>query len=145
MYTYLQRAALKKKVSYYIMLTHNVRGIVGGMAVEAESSHQYSSNVAGWQMAERQSDKIISDLKEHMKQRRVIKFIHEEKMAPIDTCWHLLNIYGYQPEDVRIVRWWTAVLRVAVGHIHCEDFYTAQQVALIYCWQKLVSNDGNYI
>jgi len=46
--------------------------------------------------AEGQSDKRVSDMEMHMKQRCVIEFLPEEKMAPTDIHWHLLNIYGDQ-------------------------------------------------
>ena len=55
---------------------------VGGMAVEAEPSHQYSSNAAVWQMTERQSDKMASDMEMHMRQS-VVEFLHVEKLHPL--------------------------------------------------------------
>jgi len=45
--------------------------------------------------AEGRSDKMASDMEVWMKQRWW-KFLHAEKMAPIDIHQYLLNIYGYQ-------------------------------------------------
>jgi len=56
--------------------------------------------------AEGQSDKLVSDMEVWMKQRGGIKFLHEEKMAPIDIHQHLLNVYGEQTVDVSTVRQW---------------------------------------
>ena len=46
--------------------------------------------------AEGQSDRMVSDMEVHMKQRCGIEFLHAEKMAPIDIHLHLLNVYGVQ-------------------------------------------------
>ena len=63
--------------------------------------------VAMRQMAvEGHSGKMVSDMEEHMKQRFVIEFLHEEKMAPTAIHQHLLNVYGDQTADVSTVRWW---------------------------------------
>ena len=41
--------------------------------------------VAVWQMAaEGQSDKIVSNMKDYMKEKCVIEFLHAEKIALID-------------------------------------------------------------
>ena len=59
--------------------------VVGGMAVEAEPSHQYSINVK--QIAgEEQSDKMASDMEVQIKQKYVIEFLHVDKMVPT-THW----------------------------------------------------------
>ena len=50
----------------------------GGMAVEAELSHQFSITFR-CQAAEAQSDKMTSDMEMHMKQRGVTEFLHAEK------------------------------------------------------------------
>ena len=75
---------------------------VGGMAVEAEPSHQYpitccccvtdGSRGAVWQNGvwHRSMDEA--------------KVCHVEKMAPIDIHWHLLNVDGDKPVDVSTVR-----------------------------------------
>ena len=48
-----------------------------------------------WQIAaEGQSDKMVSDMEVHMKQRCATEFLHVEKIAPIDIHQSLLNIYG---------------------------------------------------
>jgi len=43
---------------------------------------------------------MVSDMEVWIKQRCVIEFLHVEKMAPIDTHWHLLNVYGDHAVDV---------------------------------------------
>ena len=43
--------------------------------------------------AEGQSYRMASDMSVWMNQRDVTAFLHVEKMAPIDTHGHLLNIY----------------------------------------------------
>ena len=40
-----------------------------------------------------QSDRMVSDFQVRMKQRCGIKFLHVEKIAPTDICWHLANIF----------------------------------------------------
>ena len=54
--------------------------------------------------AEGQSDKMVSDMEVHMKQRCVTEFLHAEKMAPTHIHQHLLNIYGDQTVDASTVR-----------------------------------------
>ena len=56
--------------------------------------------------AEGQSDRMVSDMEVHMKQRCEIEFLHVENMAPIYIHQHLLNIYGDQTVDVSTVRQW---------------------------------------
>jgi len=60
---------------------------VGDMAVELEPSGQYSINFVAMQQmtAEGQSNKMASDMEEHVKQRCVIEFLHAEKIASNDT------------------------------------------------------------
>ena len=58
--------------------------------------------------AEGQSDKMVPDMEVRMKQRRVIEFLHAEKIAPNDIHRRLLNVYGYQTVDVSAVRRWVA-------------------------------------
>jgi len=65
---------------------------VAGMVVEVESSHQYSITFVAMQQmeAERQYDKMASDIEVHMKERCIIEFLHvKKKMYPltvIDIC-----------------------------------------------------------
>ena len=54
--------------------------------------------------ADGQSYKMVSDTGVRMKKSCVTEFFHEEKMAPIDIHWHLLNIYGDQTVNVGTVR-----------------------------------------
>ena len=82
--------------------------MLGGMAVEVETSHRLSVTcfacvTDGSRGA--QSDKMVFDVKLSIKQRCVIEFLHEEKIAPIDFHQCLLNVDGDQMEDVSTVRW----------------------------------------
>lgn len=39
----------------------------------------------------------------------VIEFLHTEKIAAIDVCWHLLNAYGEQIVNLStVMQWWQA-------------------------------------
>ena len=73
---------------------------VGGMVIEVPFYFLYLSTniplhfVAMWQMsAEGQSDKMTSDIEVSMKQGSVTEFLHEERIAPIDTHQCLLIAY----------------------------------------------------
>ena len=80
---------------------------VGGMAVEVEPFCQHSikfcchADDSRWQL-----DKMESDRDVCMKKRYVIKFLHVEKMAPIDIHGHLLMGLLKPIVDVSIVSWW---------------------------------------
>ena len=63
--------------------------------------------------AERQSDKMASDMEVQMEQRCVIEYLHAQKMAPTDNHQCLLNIYGDQPVDLSTVRWWVVLFSCA--------------------------------
>mgnify|MGYP001855056762 CR=1 FL=1 len=54
--------------------------------------------------AEGHSDRMVSDMKVHMKQRCVIEFLHVETVAPVNIHQRLLNVYGDQAVDVSTVR-----------------------------------------
>ena len=54
--------------------------------------------------AEGQSDKTVSVMEMHMKQRCVAEFLYVEKMAPTDVHHHLLDVSGNQSVDVSTVR-----------------------------------------
>ena len=54
--------------------------------------------------AERQSDRMASDLEVHLKQRDEVEFLCVEKMAPTDIHWCMLNIDGDQVVDVNTMR-----------------------------------------
>ena len=56
--------------------------------------------------AEGQSDRLVSDMEVHMKQRCVTEFLHAEINAPIDIHWCLVNVDGDQTVDVSTVRRW---------------------------------------
>jgi len=66
-------------------------------------------------MAEGQSDKMVSDVNMHMKQKCVIKILHAEKIALIDIYWCLLNIYGDLTVDGSTVRQWVACFTISGG------------------------------
>ena len=56
--------------------------------------------------AEGQPEKMVSDMKVHMKQRCVIELLHVEKMAPIGIHCCLLNVCGEQTANVLTLRQW---------------------------------------
>ena len=60
--------------------------------------------------AERQSDKLMSDMETHLKQRGGIEFVHVRNIAAIDIDQHLLNVTGNQAVDVSAVRRWVVCL-----------------------------------
>ena len=71
------------------------------MAVEAEPFQQPTKIplhfVALWQMAAQgQSNKMVSDMKVHMKQSCVIEFLHVKNITPADIHQHLLKTYRDQ-------------------------------------------------
>ena len=69
----------------------DVRGLTVGQLNLPTSIPLYF--VAVWQItAERQSDKMSSDMKVCMKQRFVTEFLHEEKISPTDIHQHLINV-----------------------------------------------------
>jgi len=75
--------------------------------------------VAVRQMAAKgQTDKMVSDVKMHMAQRRGIAFLHVEKMTPVEIHQRLLNVYGNQTVDVSTVRQW--VVSFSSGHSNVE-------------------------
>jgi len=80
-FVYFARAALKVLSSVLLCLPMASEVDVGGMAVEVESSHQYSINVLllCQTAAEGQSDEMVSDMEVHMKQRCVIEFLFVKK------------------------------------------------------------------
>ena len=48
--------------------------------------------------AEEPSDRTVDDMEVHMKQGWGIECdCKKKKMAPMDIHWHLLNVYGDQP------------------------------------------------
>ena len=55
---------------------------------------------------EGQSDRMVPDMKVHIKQRCAIKFLHAETMAPTDIYQHSLNVGRDQSVDVSTVRQW---------------------------------------
>ena len=55
--------------------------------------------------AEKQSDRMASDMEVHNKQRCVSEVLHVEKMVTINIHRWLVNVDGDQPVDVSTVRW----------------------------------------
>lgn len=58
----------------------------------------------GQMAAERESDKMVSDIVLCMKKRCETEFLLVEKMEPTDIHHHLQNVYGAQRVDVSTVR-----------------------------------------
>ena len=87
-FRYYYKGCSNSKSFYFILLAHSVRGTCWWYGSRSWSSHQYLLNiVAMWQMAaEGQSDKIVSDLEVHMKQRGVTEILCAEKKR--DIHWH---------------------------------------------------------
>jgi len=69
--------------------------------------------------AERQSDKMASDMEVRMKQRCVIEFLLAEKIAPNDNHRRLLKVYGVQTVDVSTMRRW--LVRFISGDSDVKD------------------------
>ena len=81
-----------------------------------------------WQMAaEGQSDRTVSDMEVHMKQRSVTEILHVGKMALIDIHWDLLNVYEDQTVGVSTVRQWVVCfISDDSGHFHWCGLLQAQ-------------------
>jgi len=80
---------LEINASYFMMLAMTSEADVGGMAVEVETSCQYSITFCCCVAAEEQSNRMVSDIEVSMKQRCVIEFFYAEKWHPvtfIDAC-----------------------------------------------------------
>jgi len=118
--------------------------------------------------AEGQSDKMTSDMEEHMKQRCVTEFLHVEKMAPTDIHWHLLNIDGNQTVDVNTVgnEWCVSAVVTAMwktshvvdgcaqmshremknasqsAHLHESVDYNQETVYRVEYWLQCIGSDG---
>jgi len=55
-------------------------------------------------VADKQSDKMASDMEVWVKQRRINEYLHVEKIVSIDIYWCLLNVSGDQTVDVGTVQ-----------------------------------------
>jgi len=151
---FYMRSALKAipPILWYWPATSEVD--IGGTAVEVEpSANTPLCFAAMWQAAaERQSDRMVSDMEMWMKQRCVTESLHAEKMTPTDIHQHLLYFYGDQAVDVStvssgwcvsaagIVMWNTS--HVPVGHV---DFYKQDMQALVHCCWKWKVNGRDYV
>ena len=67
--------------------------------------------------AEEQSDRWVSDIEVHVKQKCATEFLHEEKMALTDMHQCLLNVYGDQTGDVSVVRGWVVSFSSGVSKV----------------------------
>ena len=91
--------------------------------------------VAIWQMtAERQSDKMASDMEVRMKQRCVIEFLLAEKIAPNDNHRRLLKVYGVQTVDVSTMRRW--LVRFISGDSDVKDKARAGRPCTTVTWRN---------
>ena len=94
---------------------------VGGMAIEAEPSHQYSNCCCV-----RDGSKGVSDMEVWMEQRGATQFLHAKKMAPIGIHRCLLNADGDQTVDVSTERQWAMRFSRGdgdSGHLHWCRFW----------------------
>ena len=91
----IYKGCSKSNASYFIMLAHNISGECWwyGSTRQVEPSHQHSI-----------PDKTAADMEVLMKQRCVIEFHHEKKIASTDLHQCLLNIYGDHTVDMSTVR-----------------------------------------
>ena len=90
--------------------------------------------------AERQSDKMVSDVEVSMKQRCAIELLHAEKIHPLsftDACWIFMETKGGG---------WciSAVATVTVVTSSDAHIYELSMQALL-CWKKCTASDGEYI
>ena len=96
--------------------------------------------------AEGHSDRVVSDMEVHMKQRYALEIFHVEKMAPIDIHWLLLNVYGDWTLDVSSVRQW--VLCFSSGEsdsgspLLVQIVMSTACVLLLIAGKKCIANNG---
>lgn len=69
-----------------------------------------------------------------LEQRCGLKFLHAEKMSPIDIQQHLLNIYGHQTVDSGTVRPWWCVSAVVTRTVTGADRYECGMQARVHHW-----------
>ena len=94
------------------MLAYNLKGECGcfssrGFLHNMEKKKKKKKKKQKKMAAERQFDRMASEMEIHMKQRFVTELFYVEKVALTD--WHqcLLNVCGDQKVDVNTVRWLT--------------------------------------
>ena len=92
-----------------------------------------------WQIAvEGQSDKLVTDMEAHMKQKCGTKFLHELKPASIDICWMFMETKQWM--------WaqggggW-----VTTGHLHWCRFLEAQYAGSCSLLANCIANGDDYI
>ena len=101
-----KRATPKYNVSYFVMLSHNIKGGCWWYGRSGWTFPPITHNFffALLQIAaDRQSGKMASDMK-----AEVCHWIPacRKKFAPVNIHWCLLSIYGDQKVAVSMVRWW---------------------------------------
>jgi len=96
-----------KSNTYFIMLAHNIsaKWLYGSRGWAFLPIFCYILLPSSrWQ--QRGTDKMVSDVEEHMKQRCVTEFLQAERILITGICLCLLNIYEDQTVSVRAVRQW---------------------------------------
>jgi len=97
--------------------------------------------------AEGQPDTMTSNMEVYVKQMCITELLHMEKKAPTDTYQHLLNTYGDQTVDVRMVKQWVvhfSSVAVTTGSTSAgADFDKSGIQALVRHWWKCTANSGD--
>ena len=78
--------------------------------------------------------------------KSIIKFLHAEKIAPIDIHQHLLNSYGDQTVHISTVKWW--VLHFSCGwrgHLCWYRFWTNMACRLLFIAGKKCIANGDCV
>ena len=86
---------------------------------------------------EGQSDRMVSYMEVHVKQKHVTEFLRAEKKAPTDIYRHLLNIYGVQTVNVYTVRW--CVVCFSCGDSDCGSPLLVQVLISMTCRLLFIS------
>jgi len=115
----------KSNVSYFIMLTHNVRGGCWWYGSRGWTSlpvfHYILLRMTDGREA--QSDKMTSNVEVHMKQRCVIEFLHAEKNVR-SFLYILCFQVGYQEKALHqgVVRHWNSLCRKMIMALSLPEF-----------------------
>ena len=106
--------------------------------------------VAVWQMAVvEQSDKLISEIEVHLKQRRGIEFLLVKKncthwhSSKLTECFWRPNIECEHHEVMTAVfqQWWQRQWVMSTG----ADFYEHGMQTLVHCWQKCIASGSDCV
>jgi len=100
--------------------------------------------------AEGQSDKMVSDMEVHVKQRCVTVCVPPwGKNGPLLTFnnayWTLLETKQWMLTHWGGVWCISAAVTVPVGHLHECWFYENSMPTLVHCWQKCTANCGDSV